>query len=352
MSVVKLKPGTGLLFRAIPDDGVVRIRVGPSGWPVPIYPNRAILGNPLEDRLTRDNTTFWYPPTDAVEYRGASWVVNFCADDDDYHAALRALDAAFGASLPIFNHPRAVADSRRDRVATLMEGIPGLIVPRCIRVVPAAAADFQKAFAAAGLRYPVLVRPATSQSAEGLVKVDTPFGWDAVFAGPWLRRPHYITEFVDTRRSAGDYLKLRVAFIGDEMMLRSHKPTAQWLNKGMGGATAGQVAEFLRLHETFDDWTALRQVAAAIRDRLRLDFFGADLGVMEDGRFVLFEANAAMSMTDPTGITPDFEPQMQVICDKVKRGVARLIATPGKWRMQPGARTKEKDAAGMDPAAS
>ncbi len=106
MSVVKLKPGTGLLFRAIPDDGVVRISVGPSGWPVPIYPNRAILGNPLEDRLTRDNTTFWYPPTDAVEYRGASWVVNFCADDDDYHAALRALDAAFGASLPIFNHPR------------------------------------------------------------------------------------------------------------------------------------------------------------------------------------------------------------------------------------------------------
>lgn len=336
MSVVKLKSGTGLLFRAIPDDGQVRIQVGASGLPVPIYPNWSILGNPLEDRLARANTTFWYPPNDAVEYRGASWVVNFCADDDDYQNALRALDAAFGASLPIFNHPRAVADSRRDRVAKLLDGIPGLIVPRCIRVVPQAPGDFQKAFAAEGLRYPVLVRPATSQSAEGLVKVDTPFGWDAVFAGPWQRRPHYMTEFADTRRSGGDYLKLRVAFIGDDMMLRSHKPTTGWLNKGMGGATPPQVAEFLRLHETFDDWTALRQVAAAIRDRLRLDFFGADLGVMEDGNFVLFEANAAMSMTDPTGITPDFEQQMQVICDKVKRSAARLVAQPGKWRMQPG----------------
>jgi hypothetical protein len=352
MKAVKMKAGTGLLFRAIPDDGQVRVRVGASGLPVPLYPNLSILGNPLEDRLARANTTFWYPPSDAVEYRGAAWVVNFCADDDDYHDALRALDAAFGSSLPIFNHPRAVADSRRDRVAALLTGIPGLIVPRCIRLVPEAPGDFQKAFAAHGFRYPVLVRPATSQSAEGLVKVDTPFGWDAVFAGPWLRRAHYITEFVDTRRSTGDYLKLRVAFIGDEMMLRSHKPTRGWLNKGMGGATPAQVAEFLRLHESFHDWTALRQLAAALRDRLRLDFFGADLGAMEDGRFVLFEANAAMSMTDPTGITQDFEPQMRVICEKVKRSVAQLVAAPDKWRMQPSARAAEKNAAGTDPAAS
>lgn len=337
MSVQQMKPGAGLLFRALPDDGIVRIHIGAAGRPEPLYPNRMLPGHPLEAQLAREHTTFWYPPRDVADFRGAAWVVNYCADDDDYDRALRALDAAFGARVPIFNHPRAVADSRRDRVAALLAGIPGLIVPRCIRIVPEAPGDFQKAFAAAGLRYPVLVRPATSQSAEGLVRVDTPFGWDAVFAGPWLRRAHYLTEFVDTRRAAGDYLKLRVAFVGTEMMLRSLKPTTHWLNRGMGGATAAQMQDFLRRHEAFADWTALQGVAAAIRDRLALDFFGADLGVMEDGQFVLYEANAAMSMTEPTGITRDFEPQVRAICNRIKRSVAHLIARPDRWRMQPAA---------------
>ncbi len=31
MAVMKLKPGSGLLFGAIPDDGIVRIRIGKTG---------------------------------------------------------------------------------------------------------------------------------------------------------------------------------------------------------------------------------------------------------------------------------------------------------------------------------
>ncbi len=196
MAVMKLKPGSGLLFRAIPDDGIVRIRIGKTGRPEPLYPNRMILGDTIERELAPRTTTFWFPPEAATEYQGVGWILNYCADDDDYGNALQALLSGFGDRVPIFNHPLAVADSRRDRVARLMDGIPGLIAPRCIRVVPESADAFQKAFAASGMRYPVLVRPAASQSAEGLFRIDHPFGWEALFSTPWLRRPHYMTEFI------------------------------------------------------------------------------------------------------------------------------------------------------------
>ncbi len=336
MASSRRKSGSGLLYRAIPDDGIVRIRIGTDGRPEPLYPNRMILGRAVERDLSRDAATFWFPPQGATEVQGISWIVNYCADDDDYGAALRSLLSGFGDRVPIFNHPAAVADSRRDRVARLLDGIPGLVVPRCIRVVPESADAFQKAFAASGMRYPVLVRPASSQSAEGLIRVDHPFGWEALFATPWLRRPHYITEFVDTRRTSGDYLKLRLCFIGDEITLRSYRATPGWLNKGMIEAIPADFDVMFAARDRFAQWGALQRVARDIHARLRLDFFGADIGVMEDGRFVLYEANAAMTMSEPAVLTPDLVRRMQPILDEVEGGLRRHLADPSRWRMAPG----------------
>ena len=333
MAVMKLKPGSGLLFRAIPDDGIVRIRIGKTGRPEPLYPNRMILGDTIERELAPRTTTFWFPPEAATEYQGVGWILNYCADDDDYGNALQALLSGFGDRVPIFNHPLAVADSRRDRVARLMDGIPGLIAPRCIRVVPESADAFQKAFAASGMRYPVLVRPAASQSAEGLFRIDHPFGWEALFSTPWLRRPHYMTEFIETRRASGDYLKLRLCFIGDDISLRSYRATPDWLNKGMIEANPADFDTMFAARERFAGWTSLQRVAREIQARLRLDFFGADLGVMDDGRFVLFEANAAMTIAEPVVLRADLVRRMRPLIQEVEAGLRRHLANPSGWRM-------------------
>src|SRR5947209_17858018 len=39
----------------------------------------------------------------------------------------------------------------------------------------------------------------------------------------------------------------------------------------------------------------VQRVLAAVRQRMPLDFFGMDFGVLPDGRVVLFEANATMN---------------------------------------------------------
>jgi hypothetical protein len=41
------------------------------------------------------------------------------------------------------------------------------------------------------------------------------------------------------------------------------------------------------------------QVLSAVRDRVELDFFGLDFGILADGRLLLFEANATMNFFSP-----------------------------------------------------
>lgn len=44
------------------------------------------------------------------------------------------------------------------------------------------------------------------------------------------------------------------------------------------------------------EWENLQKLGTAIREKVGLDFFGVDIGWKSDTEFVLFEANATMSI--------------------------------------------------------
>lgn len=266
--------------------------------------------------------------------QGASWIVNLCADADDYRDALIGLDDAFGETLPIFNHPRAVARSRRDLSAKLLEGVAGLAVPKCIRLTASEQGCFEKTFAAEGFHYPVLIRPAGSQTARGLVRVDHPFDWPKVYQSHWYGRPYYMTQFVDCRRADGQFLKVRFCFVGDQVSLRGHALGKDWLVTATRQPTKEIVERFFEHRRAFPQWRAAQSVAHEIRQRVGLDFFGVDLGVLDDDTFVLFEANAAMTMAVSSTVTgemrnlmkpiySELSVQLQQAFDALKSRVAR-----------------------------
>ena len=76
-----------------------------------------------------------------------------------------------------------------------------------------------------------------------------------------------------------------------------------------------------------------RHISLLAQARLRLDFFGADLGVMDDGRFVLFEANAAMTIAEPVVLRADLVRRMRPVIQEVEAGLRRHLAKPSGWRM-------------------
>lgn len=197
----------------------------------------------------------------------------------------------------VINKPDSVLRSTRDQVARLLSGIPGLIVPKTVRLNGSKPAVAASASDKAGLAPPIILRQVGTHSGRivGLFdRID-----DAVAA--LTPGEHVATQFVDFASADGLYRKYRVFFIGERIILRHMLASDHW-NVHAKDRTRFMaerpelVAEERALMETNDAFPQnVQEVLEAVRGRMPLDFFGMDFGITASGEVVLFEANATMS---------------------------------------------------------
>jgi len=103
----------------------------------------------------------------------------------------------------VINDPARVLETGRESVARRLSGLPGLIVPRVVRLGPADVAAPDAALAATGVRFPAIARRPGTHSGKILGILDRP---ERVrqFIGPG--QPELLlTEFVDFRSADGLY---------------------------------------------------------------------------------------------------------------------------------------------------
>lgn len=329
---MRLKSGQGIHFRAIPDNGTIRVRVGENNKPHFIFPNSSVWSSPIQRLLAQKTIEFWYPPTRPLKMQNVQWIVNQCADVDEYRNALIGLDQAFGKAVPIFNHPRRVAMTRRDLSSRLLADINGLITPKCVRLRVYGSDVLEKTFAAERFSYPVLVRPSASQSGRGLVRVDSPFDWYKAYEVLSTGDNCFMTQYVDFSNAQGVYVRVRLAFVGSRVFLRGYTEQPSWLiRRAYGDAPDdSDLQEFMKVVEDFDSMVALKRVGEEIRARVGLEYFGVDLGMRSEREFVLFEANAAMSILDVQHGQANYaiiKPQI----DRIECALESLLISPKKW---------------------
>lgn len=333
-TLTKKRPG--ITFRAIPDTkqvGVIALKNGEPGY---LWRNTLILPEALKEKLAKTSVSFMYPPPEPVDFKNVNWIVNMCTDADEYKHSLVGLDEAFGSKARIFNHPRSIAMSRRDISARLLEGIPNLIVPKCVAFKADQNDSFQKTFAKEGFTYPVLIRPATSQSGQDLVKIDHPFDWPKAYQSHWYRKQHFMTQFLDFKQDNGRYVKIRIAVIGEQIFLRAYGEDTQWII-GHPGKEEQKVPvselwkTLAQKHDEFPLWEAANRVGHEIRKRAKLDFFGIDLGVINRETFVLFEANASMTMAEMPNFSPEDKKIAEKIFTRLEKALLDLFSEPSKW---------------------
>jgi hypothetical protein len=127
-------------------------------------------------------------------------LVNHIGDPDSCSAALElARQVVQKTGRPCFNHPDAIAGTTRDRVAQVLAGIDGLIVPRTMRVAAPHPVDVRRAVEEGGLRYPILVRVAGAHGGTNMVKVDAPSEMAEIDKLERnIRSALYVTEFIDS----------------------------------------------------------------------------------------------------------------------------------------------------------
>jgi hypothetical protein len=256
-----------------------------------------------------------------------SLLFNEISDADTHREALqraRQVREIF-ADLGCVNEPSRVEDSTRDRVAELLAGIEGVIVPSTRRFRPTSPDDV------AGLwrqtADSVLLRRAGQHGGVGTILLERPEDLAKLHAVALDGADYYVTEFVDYRSADGYFRKLRVAVIDGEPFVRHQIAGTGW-NVHMASRTYGaddplgrEEASLLDLFE--QEWKPLiAERARTIAERLGLDFFGIDCHVTADGELLLFEANATMNLL----VNPAAAPNMWQPCiDRMLDALVTMI---------------------------
>ncbi len=249
------------------------------------------------------------------------------SDSAECRDALRIIDkVAARWPRPMLNPPRLIGHLDRDKLHRLLSGIEGLDIPATMAVTRPRLSELVRsviglADIAAGLAFPIIIRPRGSHAGVGLAKVDDRAALDRYLE----TRPEpefFIARFVDYANEDGLFRKYRVAFI-DSRPYACHMAIAgRWdiwyLNAGMSESAEKRLEEetFMR---TFDIGFARRHRAAlaSLADRIGLDYFTIDCAENKQGELLIFEADntAVVHNMDSPAVYPYKPPQMRLVFD-------------------------------------
>jgi hypothetical protein len=247
------------------------------------------------------------------------------SDSEECRDALRQIDAATARwPRPILNPPHLVGNLDRDKLHRLLRGTEGLEVPETICVTREQLSGLSHSTLtfddiAAGLAFPLIVRPRGSHAGSGLAKIDDRATM-ARYLAERQEQECFIARFVDYSDSDGLFRKYRIVFV-DGRPYACHMAIADrwdiwYLNAGMAACADKRLEEetFMR---TFDIGFARRHAAAlaGVAGRIGLEYFILDCAENEDGELLIFEADntAIVHNMDPPDIFPYKSQQMRKI---------------------------------------
>lgn len=237
--------------------------------------------------------------------------------------------------LPVLNPPRFIPHTERSVASTLLQDIPGLLMP------PTLGADRESLTAVAqnahtlsthcpGWEYPIIVRPMDSHAGRNLEKIDSA---DAL--ADYLDRVNaqefFISPFIDYQGADGLYRKFRVALVDGEPFICHMAISEHWmihyLNAGMYD-DAGKRAEEEAFMANFDAFVARHRAALTeIHERSGLDYVCFDGAETPDGQLLVFEIDHVMVVhaMDPVDRFPYKPAHIQRVQTAFEQMVARRV---------------------------
>ncbi len=232
---------------------------------------------------------------------------------------LAALFAERAAQEPI-NRPEIVATIGRPGVAQRFAGSANVIAPAVERVEAAA-------LRARAVDTPLVVRPVGSQAGIGLARVENRDELHAYLAEQ-VYPAYFVMPFADYRNGDGFFRKYRVMFVDGKPYACHLAISPRWMIHYYNAAMAehqwmrDEEARFIAdLDAVFTGRlrAALDEISAAIP----LEYFGIDCAIANDGRLLLFEADAAMLVhgTDP----PDLYPYKRAGFERIQSALMTLL---------------------------
>ena len=283
--------------------------------------------------------TLWFTDPEAVirhpasAFRGQSPRFDCAfiaiAEDARHGPALLAADRlAATLNVPVINRGSRIADLSRGNVARLLQALPDTIVPsqalisRATLVAAAEGASPDGEF-----RFPAIIRPSFSHAGKDLARIDHPAALRA-YLEDVPGDLFYVAPFIDYRSADGLWRKYRVIFVDGRPWpyhLAIHDDWAVWYYNAHMDRDEWKRAEEARFLEAIGQAFSPKALGAlcAVGERVGLDYFGLDCGVMPDGRIVVFEVETGMIVHDLD--PPDLYPYKPSAVRRIREATERMI---------------------------
>ncbi|WP_176081094.1 tetratricopeptide repeat protein [Paraburkholderia tropica] len=211
----------------------------------------------------------------------------------------RFADFAARRERPLLNAPDAIAHTHRHRLGELLDGVPDVIVPRCVRLDarPSNEAALAAQLAQSQLTLPLLLRPLAAHGGEGVtLHASLESLWRALAD---LDAPCYLTAFHDFRAADGHYRKYRTLFVAGEPHPYHLAISRHWMVHYFSADMAGSPWKLNEEQHFLADpraalGTRAHEAIRAIGARLGLAYGGVDFTLTADACVLVFEANATM----------------------------------------------------------
>ena len=211
---------------------------------------------------------------------------------------------------PAVNDPARLPVLARDALAEAAAALPGVLAPQVRRMTRAMLGVGDPVF-------PALLRPLASHAGHGLTLVDSRADV-ARFLADTPGEDFFATDFVNYAGSDGMFRKYRIAFVRGQAMLCHMAVSEHWmvhyLNAGMTRFPARRAEEQAAMAGFAQGFARRHAKSLAALDRLvGLDYFSIDCAETQDGRLLLFEADAAaiIHLMDPPHLFAYKQEQMR-----------------------------------------
>ena len=238
-----------------------------------------------------------------------SLIVNLIGDADLSRAGLDAAEALLSRTTsPVINHPALVRPTGRLVNARRLSVIPNVRTPRMVLLAkkvllaPIAA----KVIAEHGIEFPLLLRSPGFHTGQYFISVTSPENLAEAVAG-LPGTDLLVMQVLDASNRHGDKHKFRVMFVDGELYPLHLAISKNW-KVHYFSADMEIEPEYRVLEEQFlNNMSGLLgdEVMAAlnsIRQVLGLDYGGIDFAIDQNGKVLLFEANATMLVHQPENV--------------------------------------------------
>jgi len=233
-------------------------------------------------------------------------VVNAIGDADICQPALRAAQAFLRTSnAPVINPPTAIMQTGRIDNAKKLGRIAGVVTPKMVLLqrdrflVKDSARYLEKR----GLTFPFLLRTPGFHAGQNFLHVaDSNALAEAVSSMPGQKL--LAIQFINTADANGKFCKYRVMFVNGQLFPLHAALSDHW-KVHYFSADMAENPHYRSFEQAFLENMSgvLGQPAinalAAIRDDLGLDYGGIDFSLTQQGKIILFEANATMVVNPP-----------------------------------------------------